>query len=227
MDNFWKETSILITQGLNQLYVVRIFDSYVKPHVTYCMTIWFPQNVTSLDKMWKDIHKSIFEIRKYQVSKHVVSVLSNIWHPSLLYTNQVILFLHSTARSADILNPGNLAIIHQHITMMRLFLVHKLSIVNRDPDELKSIYMQYARQSSISTFKKEVDKFCRHLWQQEIKQGLMYSNYTVHKVRNIIMKMLAPYLWKISVKTLRVLMNDFEVREVLFRSIKSKTDICP
>ena len=32
---------------------------------------------------------------------------------------------------------------------------------------------------------------------------------------------------KVSVKTLRVLMNDFEVREVLFRSKESKTDICP
>ena len=37
---FWKETSILITQGLNPFYAVRIFDSYVK-RVTYCMTIWF------------------------------------------------------------------------------------------------------------------------------------------------------------------------------------------
>ena len=41
------------------------------------------------------------------------------------------------------------------------------------------------------------------------------------------MKMLAPYPRKVSVKTLRVLMNDFEVREVSFRSKKSKTDICP
>ena len=41
------------------------------------------------------------------------------------------------------------------------------------------------------------------------------------------MKTLAPYPRKVSFKTLRVLMNDFEVREVLFRSIKSKTDICP
>ena len=41
------------------------------------------------------------------------------------------------------------------------------------------------------------------------------------------MKMLAPLPGKVSVKTLRVLMNDFEVREVLFRSKKSKTDICP
>ena len=38
--------------------------------------------------------------------------------------------------------------------------------------------------------------------------------------------MLAPYPRKISVKPHRVLMNDFEVREVLFRSNKSKTDIC-
>ena len=40
------------------------------------------------------------------------------------------------------------------------------------------------------------------------------------------MKMLALYPRKVSVKPLRVLMNDFEVREVLFRSKKSKTDIC-
>ena len=53
----------------------------------------------------------------------------------------------------------------------------------------------------------------------------MYSNYSGLKVRNSIMKMLAPYPRKVSVKTLRVLMNDFEVREVLFRSKKSKTDI--
>ena len=31
MVNFWKETSILITSGLNSFYAVRIFDSYVKP----------------------------------------------------------------------------------------------------------------------------------------------------------------------------------------------------
>ena len=36
--NFWKETSILITQGINPFYAVRIFNSYVKPRVTYCMT---------------------------------------------------------------------------------------------------------------------------------------------------------------------------------------------
>ena len=41
------------------------------------------------------------------------------------------------------------------------------------------------------------------------------------------MKMRAPYPRKVSVKTLRVLMNDFEVREGLFRSNKSKTDNCP
>ena len=137
--NFWKETSILITHRLNPFYAVRIFDSYVKPRVTYCMTIWFHQNMTSLDKMWWSVHKSIFGIRNYQVSKHVVCVLSNIWPRSLLYTNRVLLFLHSTARSADILNPGNLAIIPQHNNLVRFFLVHKLSIVNRDPDEIKAI----------------------------------------------------------------------------------------
>ena len=110
---------------------------------------------------------------------------------------------------------------------MRRFLVHKLSIVNRDTDEIRAIYKQYARQSSVSTFKKEVDEYCRYLWQREIKQGLMYSNYSGLKVRNSIMKMLAPYLGKNSVKTLRVLMNDFEVSEVLFRSKKSKTDFRP
>ena len=41
------------------------------------------------------------------------------------------------------------------------------------------------------------------------------------------MKMLAPYPRKVCVKTLRVLMTDFAVREVLVRSKKSKTDICP
>ena len=93
--------------------------------------------MTSLDKIWWRVHKSIFGIRNYQVSKHVVSVLSKIWPPSLLYIYKVLMFLHSTARSADILNPGNLAIIPQHIIMVRLFLVHKLSIVNRDPDEIR------------------------------------------------------------------------------------------
>ena len=177
--------------------------------------------------MWRSVHKSNFGIRNYQVSKHVVKVLSNIWPHSLLYTNQVLMFLHSTARSAGILNPVNFAIIPQHINMVRLFLVHKLSIVNRDPDEIKVKYIQYARQSSVSTFEKVVDKYCRHLWQREIKQGLMYSIYSGLKVRNSIMKMLAPYPRKVYVKTLLVLMNDFEVREVLFRSKKSKTDICP
>ena len=120
------------------------------------------------------VHESFFGIRNYQVSEHVVSVLSDIWPPSLIYTNQVLLFRQSTARSTDFLNPGNLAIIFQHITMVRLLLVHKLSIVNRDLDEIRAIYTQYARQSSVSTFKKEVDEFCRHLWQREVKQGLMY-----------------------------------------------------
>ena len=67
--------SILITQGLNPFYAVRIFDSYVKSRVKYCMTVWFHQNMTSLDKMWWSVHKSIFGIRNYQVSKHVVRVL--------------------------------------------------------------------------------------------------------------------------------------------------------
>ena len=58
MVNFWKETCILITQGLNPFYAVRIFDSYVEPCVTYCMTIWFHQIMTSLDKMWGSVHKS-------------------------------------------------------------------------------------------------------------------------------------------------------------------------
>ena len=196
MANFWKETSILITHGSNPFYAVRIFDSYKKPHVTYCMTICF-----HLDKMWWSVHEFSFGIRNYQVSKHVVSVLSNIWHPSLLYTNQVLMFLHSTARSANILNPGNLAIVPQHIIMVRLFLVHKLSIVNCDPDEFKAIYIQYARLSSVSTFKKQVDEYCKHLWQQEIRQGLMYSNYSGPKERNSIMKKLAQHARKISVKT--------------------------
>ena len=135
--------------------------------------------------------------------------------------------LHSTARTADILSPGNLAIIPHYITIVRFFLVHKHSIVNRDPDEIRAINTQYARQSSVSTFKKVVDEYCRHLWQREIKQGLMYSNYSGLKVRNSIMKMLALYLRENSVKTLRIPMNAFEVREVLFRSNKSKTDICP
>ena len=88
------------------------------------------------------------------------------------------MFLHSTARSADILNPGNLAIIPQHNNMVRIFSVLKLSIVNRDRDEIKAIYIQYARQSSVSTFEKEVNEYCRHVWQREIKQGFMCSNYS-------------------------------------------------
>ena len=196
--NFWKETSILITQGLNPFYDVRLFDSYVKPRVTNCMTIWFHQNMTSLGKMWWSVHESIFGIRNYQVSKHVVSVLGNIWPPSLLYTNQVSMFPHSPARSADILNPRNLAIIPQHIFMVILLLVPKPSIVNRDPDEIKALYIQYARQSSVSTFEKEVDEYCRNLWQRETKQGFMYSNYSGLKVKNSIMKMLPPYSGKIS-----------------------------
>ena len=141
------------------------------------MTIWSYQKMTSLDKMWWSVHKPIFGIRNYQVSKHVVSVLGNTLPPSLLYINQVLMFMHSTARSADTLNPSNLAITPQHDIFGKLFLVHKLSIVNRDPDEIKAIYIQYARQSTVSTFKKEVDEYCRHLWQREIKQGLMHSNY--------------------------------------------------
>ena len=130
-------------------------------------------------------------------------------------------------KKSDILDPGNLAIILQHINLLRIFLVLKLSIVYRDPDEIKAIYIQYARQSSVKTFKKEVDEYCRNLWQREIKQGLMYSNYSGLKVRNSNMKMLAPYPRKVSVKTLRVLMNDSDVRDVVFRSEKSTTDICP
>ena len=137
------------------------------------------------------------------------------------------MFLHSAARSADILNPGNLAIIPQHINIVRLFLVHKFSIVNRDSDEISAIYIQYARQSSVSTFKKEVNEYCRNLWQRERKQGLMYSSYSGLKVRNSIMKMLVPNPKKVYVKMLRVQMNGFEVREILFRSKKSKTVICP
>ena len=170
--------------------------------------------MTSLDKMWWSVHKPIFGIRNYHVSKHVVSVLSNIWPPFILETNQVLMFLHSTVRSSDIPNPSNLAIIPHHITMVRLFLVHKFSIVNRDTDETEAIYIQYARQSSVSTLRKEVDEYCRHLWQREIKQGLMYSNYSGLKVRNSIMKMLAPYPRKNSVKRLRVLLNDYEVGKV-------------
>ena len=55
----------------------------------------------------------------------------------------------------------------------------------------------------------------------------MYSIYSGPKVRNSIMKIVAPYPRKISVKMLRVLLKDFEEREVLFGSNKSKTDIFP
>ena len=68
------------------------------------------------------------------------------------------MFLHSTPRSADILNPGNLAITPQHIIMVRLFLVHKPSIVNRDREEIEAKYIKYGIQSSVSTFKMEVDE---------------------------------------------------------------------
>ena len=54
----------------------------------------------------------------------------------------------------------------------------------------------------------------------------MYSNYSGLEVRISIMKMLAPNPGKVSFGTLRVLMYDFEVRDVLFSSKKSKTDIC-
>ena len=97
--------------------------------------------------------------------------------------------------------------------MVRVFLVHKLSIENRDPVKIKAINIQYARQLSVSTSTKEVDEYCRHLWEREIKQGLMYSNYSVLEVRNSIMRVLSPYPRKISVETLRVLMNDSEVRD--------------
>ena len=50
MVKLWKETSTLITQEINPFYAVGIFVSYKKPRVTYCMTIWFHQNMTSLDK---------------------------------------------------------------------------------------------------------------------------------------------------------------------------------
>ena len=119
--SFSKETSILITHGINPFYAVRIFQLYVNPRVTYCMTIWFNQNMTSLEKMLWSVHKSVFGIRNYQVSKHVVSVLSTICPHSLLYTNQVLMFLHSTARSADILNPGNLALILLHLNVVGIF----------------------------------------------------------------------------------------------------------
>ena len=62
--------------------------------------------------------------------------------------------------------------------MVRILSEHKFSIVNRDPDEIRAIYIQYASQSSVSTSGKEADECCRHLWQREIKQGLMYSKYS-------------------------------------------------
>ena len=43
MVSFWKETGILIMQGLNPFYSVRLFDSYVKQRDTCCMTITFGQ----------------------------------------------------------------------------------------------------------------------------------------------------------------------------------------
>ena len=39
------------------------------------------------------------------------------------------------------------------------------------------------------------------------------------------MKILAPYHRKVSVKSLHVLMNDFEVRELLFRCEKQNRDV--
>ena len=93
MVKFWKETSLLLTQGLNPFYAVRILDSYVKPRVKYCMTIWFHHNMTSKDKMWWSVHKYMFGRKNDKVSKLVVSVLSIIWPPSLLYTYQVVMFL--------------------------------------------------------------------------------------------------------------------------------------
>ena len=80
--NFWKETNLLITQRLNPFYAVRIFDANVNPRVAYCMITWFHQNKTPPDKIWWSVHQSIFGIRNHQVSKHVISVLSNIWPPS-------------------------------------------------------------------------------------------------------------------------------------------------
>ena len=91
--NFWKETSILIPQGLNPFYAVSIFDSNSKTRVWYCMTIWFHQNMTSLDKMCWNVLKSIFGKTNYQVPKHVVSVLSNIWLPPLLYTKYYCFYI--------------------------------------------------------------------------------------------------------------------------------------
>ena len=68
--NFWKETSILITQVVSPFYAVRIFDSHVKPRFTYCMTIWFHQTMTSLDKLWWSVHKFVFGIRNYRCNSN-------------------------------------------------------------------------------------------------------------------------------------------------------------
>ena len=129
--------------------------------------------MTSLDKLWWSVHKSIFGIRNYRISKHVVSVLGNIWPPSLLYTNQVLIILHSTARIADILNSGNLAIILQHINMVRLFLVLKLSIVNRDPDEIKAIYIQWEQDVSAKTFRQKKFETVRHFFHAETSRIIL------------------------------------------------------
>ena len=110
---------------------------------------------------------------------------------------------------------------------MRLFLVHKLSTVSRDPDKIKAIYIQYARQSSVSSSKKEVDEYCRHLWQREKKQGLMYSKYSGPKVRKSIKKMLAPYPRKTSVKTLRVLMTDLKYAKYYSEVMRAKPILVP
>ena len=66
--------------------------------------------------------------------------------------------------------------------MVGLFLVHKFSIVNRDPDKIKAKYIQYARQSSVSPFKKEMDEYCRHSWQREVK-ALMARSYVLKLLR--------------------------------------------
>ena len=132
------------------------------------------------------------------------------------------------ARNANTLNPDSLAIVpssHWYNEVNHWYT--NLQFINRDPEEIKVMYMKPAKQVNVNSLKKEVDEYCRHLWQQEVNQGLMYSNYSGLKVKSSIMKMLAPYPRKVSFKTLRVLMNDFEVGEVLFGSGKIKTDICP
>ena len=53
------------------------------------------------------------------------------------------------------------------------------------------------------------------------------SNDSTKKLSQMVLSQVTGNPRKVSVKTLRVLMNDFEVREVLLRSKKSKTDICP